>query len=232
MITIRKGEDRGYSDLGWLDSLHTFSFGSYHEPAHMGFRALRVLNEDRVEPGQGFGAHPHMDMEILSYVLEGALEHQDSTGSSGVLRPGEVQRMSAGTGVIHSEYNASTTDRVHFLQIWILPDRKGRAPEYEQKAFPAEERRGRWRPLATPDGREGSLRIHQDVALYGALLEPGQELAASLPPTRHAWLQVVRGNVTLNGVPLEKGDGAAVSDERSLAIQAVEPAELLLFDLA
>lgn len=232
MITIRKGEDRGYSDLGWLDSLHTFSFGSYHEPAHMGFRALRVLNEDRVEPGQGFGAHPHMDMEILSYVLEGALEHQDSTGSSGVLRPGEVQRMSAGTGVIHSEYNASTTDRVHFLQIWILPDRKGRAPEYEQKAFAAEERRGRWRPLATPDGREGSLRIHQDVALYGALLEPGQELAASLPPTRHAWLQVVRGNVTLNGVPLEKGDGAAVSDERSLAIQAVEPAELLLFDLA
>jgi redox-sensitive bicupin YhaK (pirin superfamily) len=232
MITIRKGEDRGYSDLGWLDSLHTFSFGSYHEPAHMGFRALRVLNEDRVEPGQGFGAHPHMDMEILSYVLEGALEHQDSTGSSGVLRPGEVQRMSAGTGVIHSEYNASTTDRVHSLQIWILPDRKGRAPEYEQKAFPAEERKGRWRALASPDGRDGSLRIHQDVALYGALLEPGQELAASLPPTRHAWLQVVRGNVTLNGVPLEKGDGAAVSDERSLAIQAVEPAELLLFDLA
>lgn len=232
MITIRKGEDRGYSDLGWLDSLHTFSFGSYHEPAHMGFRSLRVLNEDRVEPGQGFGAHPHMDMEILSYVLEGALEHQDSTGSSGVLRPGEVQRMSAGTGVIHSEYNASTTDRVHFLQIWILPDRKGRAPEYEQKAFPAEERRGRWRPLASPDGREGSLRIHQDVALYGALLEPGQELAASLAPSRHAWLQVVRGNVTLNGISLEKGDGAAVSEERSLAIRANEAAELLLFDLA
>lgn len=231
MITIRKGEDRGYSDLGWLDSLHSFSFGAYHDPAQMGFRALRVINEDKVEGGQGFGAHPHMDMEILSYVLDGGLEHEDSTGTRAVLRPGELQRMSAGTGVIHSEFNASPTERVHFYQIWIYPDRKGLTPEYEQKAFPPEERRGKLRLLASPDGRDGSLRIHQDTRLYGALLEPGQELSHALAPQRHAWLQVVRGTLTLNGLDLEKGDGAAVSDESLLAIRARDAAELLLFDL-
>ena len=231
MITIRKGEDRGYSDLGWLDSLHTFSFAGYHDPEQMGFRALRVINEDRVEPGQGFGAHPHMDMEILSYVLDGALEHKDSMGTGAVLRPGELQRMSAGTGVIHSEFNASDQERVHFYQIWIYPDRKGLTPEYEQKAFPPEERRGRLRLLASPDGRDGSLRIHQDTRLYGALLAPGQELAHPLAPDRHAWVQVVRGVLSLNGHALEKGDGAAVSGESALSLKASEDAEILLFDL-
>lgn len=231
MITIRKGEDRGYSDLGWLDSLHTFSFGAYHDPGHMGFRALRVINEDKVEPGQGFGAHPHMDMEILSYVLDGALEHKDSMGTGAVLRPGELQRMSAGTGVVHSEFNASDKERVHFLQIWIYPDRKNLAPEYEQKAFPAEERRGRLRLMASPDGRDGSLRIHQETRLYGALLEPGQELSHPLGKDRHAWVQVARGALLLNGQGLEKGDGAAVSEEKLLTLKATEPAEILLFDL-
>ena len=231
MITIRKGEDRGYSDLGWLDSLHTFSFASYHDPEQMGFRALRVINEDKVEPGQGFGAHPHMDMEILSYVLDGALEHKDSMGTGAVLRPGELQRMSAGTGVIHSEFNASDKERVHFLQIWIYPDRKGVTPEYEQKAFPAEERKGRLRLMASPDGKDGSLRIHQETRLYGALLEPGQEVSHTLAKDHHAWVQVVRGGLSLNGQTLEKGDGAAVSEEKLLTLKATEPAEILLFDL-
>lgn len=232
MIKIWKGEDRGWSDLGWLDSLHTFSFAGYHDPAKMGFRALRVINEDKVQPGQGFGAHPHMDMEILSYVLEGGLEHSDSMGGGAVLRPGELQRMSAGTGVIHSEFNASDKERVHFYQIWLKPERKGLAPSYEQKAFPLEERRGRFRVLASPDGRDGSLRIHQDVELLGALLDAGQSLTYALKPKRHAWLQVVRGHVELDGQVLEAGDGAAVSDERSLTFKATDAAEVLLFDLA
>jgi redox-sensitive bicupin YhaK (pirin superfamily) len=232
MITIRKWDDRGYSDLGWADSLHTFSFDRYHDPDQMGFRALRVLNEDRVEPGQGFGAHPHMDMEILSYVLEGGLEHRDSLGGGGVLRPGDVQHLSAGLGVIHSEFNASETERVHFYQIWIHPDRPGRTPAYGQKTFPAEERRGTLRLFASPDGRDGSLRIHQDVLFKGALLDPGQEVVHAPAPGRHVWVQVARGALTLNGRPLEKGDGAAASGEPSLVLKATEPSEVLLFDLA
>jgi hypothetical protein len=232
MIALRKSDERGRADHGWLDSRHTFSFADYHDPDHMGFRSLRVINEDRVRPGQGFGTHPHRDMEILSYVLEGALEHKDSMGTSSVIRPGEVQRMSAGSGVRHSEYNPSRTDPVHFLQIWILPEKQGLQPGYEQREFPDPERRSRLRLVASRNGREGSLTIHQDVDLYATLLEGGGKVAHVLAPGRHAWVQVTRGSVTLNGQAMDAGDGAAVSGEKSLELSASENAEVLIFDLS
>lgn len=231
MITIRKSDDRGRAQHGWLDSRHTFSFADYHDPEHMGFRTLRVINEDRVEAGQGFGTHPHRDMEILSYVLDGALEHKDSMGTSSVIRPGEVQRMSAGTGVLHSEYNPSRTDPVHFLQIWIFPEKKGLKPGYEQKAFPAAERTNALRLVASRDGRDGSLTIHQDAELYTTLLTKGGKVAHALGAGRSAWVQVARGAVTLNGQPLRAGDGASVTAEKSLELSATGDAEVLLFDL-
>jgi redox-sensitive bicupin YhaK (pirin superfamily) len=232
MITLRKASDRLHTRIGWLDSWHTFSFGEHYDPEQMGFRALRVINDDTVQPGRGFGAHPHKDMEILSYVLSGGLSHQDSTGGGGVIRPGDVQRMSAGTGVVHSEANASDRDPVHFLQIWIVPEQRGLPPGYEQKAFPAEDRSGRLRLLASRDGRDGSVTIHQDAALYGALLGKGEQVSHEPRASRHVWVQVARGAVDLNGQRLSAGDGAAISDERLLTLRAVEPAEVLLFDLA
>jgi redox-sensitive bicupin YhaK (pirin superfamily) len=218
--------------MGWLNSAHSFSFGHYYDPEHMGFRALRVINEDRVIPGAGFPTHGHRDMEIISYVLDGALEHKDSTGTSAVIKPGEVQRMSAGTGVRHSEYNASKKDPVHFLQIWIIPEKEGIAPGYEQRTFSDAEKRGKLRLVASRDGREGSVTVHQDVDLYAALLEPGERAAHALAPSRHAWLQVAKGAVTVGGATaLSEGDGVSASDERALEVVAREPAELLLFDL-
>jgi redox-sensitive bicupin YhaK (pirin superfamily) len=232
MITVRKAQERGHARHGWLESFHTFSFAGYHDARHMGFRDLRVINEDRVEPQRGFGTHSHRDMEIVSYVLEGALEHRDSLGNGSVIRPGDVQRMSAGTGVSHSELNPSASEPVHFLQIWILPEREGLAPSYEQKHFPVEERAGRLRLVASRGGREGSVRVHQDVDLYASLLAAGESVTHTLRAGRHAWLQVARGRCALNGVALEAGDGAAVSEERSLGLVGVGDAELLLFDLA
>lgn len=232
MISVRQSKDRGHFDFGWLDTRHTFSFGEYHDPKQMQFRALRVINEDRIQPGQGFGTHPHRDMEILTWVLEGALEHKDSLGSGGVIRPGELQRMSAGTGILHSEFNASATEAVHLLQIWILPEGKGLAPRYSQTEFPPEGRRNRFQLLASRSGREGSLDIHHDAELRVADLDAGTALEATLAPGRHAWIQVAKGRLTVNGVALEAGDGAAISDEGTLSISAVEPSQMLLFDLA
>ena len=232
MITVRRSQDRGHFDHGWLDTRHTFSFADYHDPAHMGFRSLRVVNEDRVRPGQGFGAHSHRDMEIVSYVVSGALDHEDSMGHGSTIRPGDVQRMSAGTGVTHSEFNGSRTEPVHFIQIWLLPSRRGLDPGYEQKRFPDEEKRGRLRLLASPDGAEGSVTVHQDARLFAALLAPGESVTHRLGPGRHAWVQVVRGEVEAGGERLGAGDGAAVSDEASLSVRAIADAEVLLFDLA
>jgi redox-sensitive bicupin YhaK (pirin superfamily) len=232
MITLRKSHERGHAQHGWLDSRHTFSFAGYHDPEHMGFRDLRVINEDRVEPARGFGTHAHRDMEIVSYVLAGELAHRDSLGTGSVIRPGDVQRMSAGTGVTHSELNPSPRESVHFLQIWILPEKDGLPPSYEQRHFPAEERKGRLRLVASRDARDGSLRVHQDVDVYASLLGRGDAVTHALRPGRHAWLQLARGRCTLNGVALEAGDGAAVSGEPELRIDGAEGAELLLFDLA
>jgi len=232
MIKLRKAGDRFHTNAGWLDSWHTFSFGDHYDPEHMGFRSLRVINDDTVQPGQGFGTHPHRDMEILTYVLQAGLAHRDSTGGGGEIRPGDVQRMSAGTGVAHSEFNASRTDPVHFLQIWIVPEQRGLAAGYEQKNFPADERKGALRLLASRDGREGSVKINQDAAVYGALLGKGERVTHQLGSGRHAWVQVARGAVELNGQKLAAGDGAAVSDERALGLQATDPAEVLVFDLA
>lgn len=231
MIALRRADERGRFDHGWLDTRHTFSFGDYHDPRYMGFRVLRVINEDRVAPGQGFPTHGHRDMEILSYVLEGELAHRDSLGTGSVIRAGEVQRMSAGTGVRHSEYNASSRQPVHFYQIWIEPAARGIAPGYEQKAFPETERRGRLRLVASRDGADGSVIIHQDARVHAALLETGEAVEHALGPGRHAWVQVTRGAATVGGQALGMGDGAAISDERRLAIAATAPAELLLFDL-
>jgi redox-sensitive bicupin YhaK (pirin superfamily) len=231
MISVRRSEERGHFDHGWLDTRHTFSFAEYLDPRFMGFRDLRVINEDRVQPGEGFGTHGHRDMEILSYVLEGQLAHRDSLGHGETLRPGEVQRMSAGTGVRHSEYNGSATSRVHFLQIWILPERAGIAPGYEQKAFPADERRGRLRLVAAPGGPDGALSIHQDVRVYAGLLAPGERARLELAPGRGAWVQVARGKVRVNGVELGAGDGAALEEEASVEVEGVEDAEVLAFDL-
>jgi len=231
-LSIRRAGERGRADHGWLLSYHTFSFADYYDPEHMGFRALRVINEDRVQPGMGFGAHSHRDMEIISYVLEGALEHKDSMGTSSIIRPGEVQRMSAGTGVTHSEFNASNDELVHFLQIWILPARPGGKPGYEQKAFPEAERRGKLRLVASPDGRDGSVSIHQDVALYAALPRAGEPLRHELGAGRHAWVHVARGQVEIAAERLEAGDAAAVSDARGLELTGGDSSEVLLFDLA
>lgn len=232
MITIRPAEERGHANHGWLDSHHTFSFANYYDPEHMGFRALRVINEDRVDPQQGFGRHSHSDMEIVSYVLDGGLQHRDSMGTGSVIRPGDVQRMSAGTGVAHSEYNASSTETVHFLQIWLLPAQRGIKPSYEQKTFPPEEKRGRLRVVASPDGRDGSVSIHTDAVLYAGLFELGQSAELAMRPERHAWVQVARGKVRINGNELKAGDGAAISDEPLVRVEGVDSAEILVFDLA
>ena len=232
MITIRPANERGGGNHGWLDTKHTFSFSDYYDPRHMGFRHLRVINEDTVAPGRGFGTHGHRDMEILSYVVSGALSHRDSMGNGEVIRPNDWQRMTAGTGVMHSEMNASKTEPVHIFQIWILPEAEGLRPGYEQKLFPPEEKSGRLRLVASRDGREGSLKIHQDVSVYNGLLAGGEAVEHRLEEGRHAWLQVVNGTVELNGNRLGAGDGAAVSEEASIRISAGEDAEVILFDLA
>ncbi|MBI3844912.1 MAG: pirin family protein [Planctomycetes bacterium] len=232
MIVKRPSSERGHAEHGWLDTYHTFSFADYYDPKHMGFRTLRVINEDFVEPGNGFPMHSHRDMEIVTFILEGALEHEDSMGNKSVIRPGDAQRMSAGTGVTHSESNPSKTERVHLLQIWIVPKKRGLEPSYEQKAFPESARRGQLRLLASPTGRDGAVTIQQDVELSTAILDHGQTVTHDLAAGRHAWLQVTRGGVDLNGMSLKAGDGAAVSDERSLQIRAADGAEVLLFDLA
>ncbi len=231
MIEVRKAEARGHADHGWLDTRHTFSFADYYDPNFMGFGPLRVINEDRVAPGQGFGAHGHRDMEIISYVLEGALEHRDSLGNGSVIRPGDVQRMSAGTGVRHSEFNASETEPVHFLQIWILPERAGGEPGYEQESFPEDERRGRLRLIGSRDGREGSVTIQQDVDLYSSLLWEGQVIEHRPAAGRKVWIQVARGSVAVNGERLEAGDGAAITDEPAIELRGSGDSELLLFDM-
>ncbi len=231
MIAIRRSSERGHTNLGWLDSRHTFSFGDYRDPDHMGFRNLRVINEDRVEPGEGFGTHGHRDMEIVSYVLEGELEHKDSMGTGSVIAPGDVQRMSAGTGVTHSEYNPSDTEKVHFLQIWILPEREGMKPGYEQKSFPAEARKVRARLVASPDGRDGSVTVHTDALIYASLLDAGDSLSHELDPGRSAWLQIARGAVRLEDQRLGAGDGAAITTVSKLIIKAEKPSEILIFDL-
>ncbi|HWQ38209.1 MAG TPA: pirin family protein [Burkholderiales bacterium] len=231
MTEIRKGRERGFADHGWLQSHHTFSFADYYDPGHMGFGVLRVINEDRVAPGQGFGAHPHRDMEIISYVLEGALEHRDSMGNGSVIRPGDVQRMSAGTGVFHSEYNPSRTDRVHFLQIWIEPARYGVPPSYEQKHFSAEDKRGRLKLVASPDGRDGSVTIHQDARVYAALLDGAERAEHTIQMGRRAYVHVARGRATVNGHPLEAGDALKATGEQRIVIEQGEGAEVLLFDL-
>jgi len=231
MIDIRRSNDRGHAEHGWLDSRHTFSFADYYDPDFMGFGPLRVINEDRVQPGQGFGTHGHRDMEIVSYVLEGALEHKDSMGNGSVLRPGFVQRMTAGTGVRHSEFNHSQSDLVHFLQIWIIPNKAGLEPGYEEKVFADAEKQGALRLIASRDGREGSVVVHQDVDLYASLLAEGDELEHAARPGRKIWIQVVRGEVDVNGEMMQGGDGAAIADEKVLKIRGKSAAEILLFDM-
>jgi redox-sensitive bicupin YhaK (pirin superfamily) len=232
MIALRKSADRGRTKIDWLDSRHSFSFGDYYDADQMGFRTLRVINEDRVRPGAGFPTHPHRDMEIVTYILEGALEHKDSLGTGSVIRPGEAQRMSAGTGITHSEFNHSKTDPVHFLQIWITPSTRGIAPGYEQKTIDDAKAHGSFAPVASPDARDQSVKIHQDAMLSVAKLERGQTVAANLKKGRHGWVQVARGAVTVNGTALAEGDGAAVRDEEKVTIVANSPAEVLFFDLA
>lgn len=232
MLRVRRSDERGRFDHGWLDTRHTFSFGDYRDPQHMGFRALRVINEDRVQPGEGFGTHGHRDMEIVSYVLDGALEHRDSLGHGSVLRRGMFQRMSAGTGVLHSEFNPSVAEPVHFYQIWLRPERTGLQPGYEEKAFDNGEKRNRLRLVAARDGRDGALTIHEDATIYLAELDAGREVRHNLEAGRHAWVQVLRGELSVNGVALSVGDGAAVSDETELVSQASNAAEVMFFDLA
>ncbi|KKD35567.1 pirin family protein [Limnoraphis robusta] len=232
MITLRKSTERGQANFGWLNSYHTFSFGNYYDPKHMGFRALRVINEDRVSPGAGFDTHGHRDMEILTYVLEGSLEHQDSTGTSAIIHRGEVQRMSAGTGILHSEFNASKTEPAHFVQIWILPNQIGLPPSYEQKAFNLLETPGQFKQIAASNPQNGSLKIHQDVNLSAAILSKSERLFYDLAPQRHAWVQVLRGELLVNDITLKSGDGLAISDQSQIALEATEEAEILLFDLA
>jgi len=231
-LVLRPSLARGHANHGWLDTRHTFSFASYYDPRHMGFRGLRVINEDHIAGAGGFPMHPHRDMEIVTYVLTGALEHKDSLGNGGVIRPGEVQRMSAGSGIRHSEFNPSKRDDVHLLQIWIEPDVRGVAPGYAQTVFPAPDRTGRLRLVASPDGRDGSLSIRTDTNLYASILEPGTALAFGNRAGRHAWLQVARGRLRVNGQTLVAGDGAAVSAAGSLELEALDPSEILLFDLA
>ena len=232
MLTIRRSNERGGGDHGWLNTRHTFSFSDYWDDMWMGFRSLRVINEDWVAPNSGFPTHPHRDMEIITYVLEGKLEHKDSLGTGSVILPGDGQRMTAGRGIRHSEFNPSATDKVHLLQIWIQPDKAGHEPGYEQKNFPEAEKRGRLRLIASQDGAEGSVKINQDAKLFVSLLSPGQEVKHPLGAKRHGWLQVAKGEVELNGQKLRQGDGAAVSDEKELTIKGTKDAEVLLFDLA
>jgi redox-sensitive bicupin YhaK (pirin superfamily) len=232
MLTIRKANDRGHAEHGWLDSHHTFSFADYYDPKHMGFRALRVINDDRVEGGQGFGSHPHRDMEIISYVLEGALAHKDSMGTGAVIRPGDVQRMSAGTGVIHSEFNASKDDEVHFLQIWLIPSRPGIEPGYEQKTFTDADKRGTLRLVASPTGDNGSITIHTDARVYAGVFGAGERAQLELAPGRGAWVHVARGNVRVNDQLVSEGDGVAIERESTLRVEGVDGGEVLVFDLA
>lgn len=232
MLTIRKAEDRGHAHHGWLNSYHSFSFANYYDPQHMGFRSLRVINEDTIAPDAGFPTHPHRDMEIITYVVSGAVAHKDSIGNIETIGAGGIQRFSAGTGITHSEFNPSSTEALHLLQIWILPEQQGITPSYEQKEFPAETKRGQWRALANREANDGAVKLHQDAALYATILEPGQRLTYALNADRHAWVQIVRGEVTLNGTTLDKGDAAAISQETELAFEANTDAELLLFDLA
>jgi redox-sensitive bicupin YhaK (pirin superfamily) len=232
MIKLRPADERGGGNHGWLNTSHTFSFSNYYDPRHMGFRDLRVINEDRVAAGRGFGEHGHSDMEILSYVVSGGLEHKDSMGNGEVIRPHEWQRMSAGTGVRHSEANASATEPVHFYQIWIMPEAEGIEPDYEQKLFAPEDKTGKLKLVASPGGREGSLKIQQNVSVYNAILKDGDAVEHQLDAGRHAWLQVIKGTVSLKGNKLAAGDGAAISEESSLSIQAGEDSEVILFDLA
>jgi quercetin 2,3-dioxygenase len=232
MITIRKSSDRGHIDHRWLDTYHTFSFGSYHDPKHMGFRSLRVINEDVVAPGRGFASHPHDNMEIITVILSGQLAHKDSMGSSHVIKPGDVQHMTAGTGITHSEYNPSKDEPVHLMQIWIEPAKENLPPSYEEATIPFESRRGRLKLLATPDGAEGSVPVRQDVRLYSAILGPDQRADLKLAPGRHAWVQVLKGDIALNGQPLAAGDGAAVTAEPSLTLAGSSESETLVFDLA
>ena len=231
MMNIRRSHERGHANYGWLDTRHTFSFASYYDPAHTGFRALRVINDDRVVGGEGFPTHPHRDMEIISYVVDGALEHKDSMGNGSIIRPGEVQRMRAGTGVTHSEYNHSATDPVRFLQIWVLPEEQGLEPGYAQKLF-GDERRGRLRLVASRYGAEGSVQIQQDLLMFASVLGDGDRVTYELAPARHAWLQVVRGTVRGEGTELGEGDGASFSEASSITIESLGDGEVLLFDMA
>src|SRR6185369_4095033 len=231
MMTIRRARERGHANFGWLDSWHSFSFGSYYDEKHMGFSDLRVINEDRVLGGEGFPSHSHRDMEILSFVLDGALAHKDSTGSGGVIRYGDVQRMSAGRGVTHSEMNGSKDEPVHFLQIWLLPERAGLPASYEEKRFAPEEKRGRFRLVASPDAAEGSLTLHQDARVYASILDKGADATHAIAAGRQGWLQVARGRVLVNGKELAAGDGAALTGEASVTVAGAEPSEVLLFDL-
>jgi redox-sensitive bicupin YhaK (pirin superfamily) len=232
MIKIRKAKDRGHFNFGWLDTYHTFSFGDYYDPSFMGFRSLRVINEDFVHAGRGFPTHSHRDMEIITYILEGGLEHRDSLGNGSVIRPGDVQRMTAGTGVSHSEANPSSEESVHLLQIWIVPQERGLKPGYEQKFFSDEQKQGSLRLIASADGREDSVTVNQDVSVYGAVVDKGQTVNYQLAPNRHAWIQVARGDVEVNGVKLDQGDGAAISSESELTMSGQTRAEILLFDMA
>ena len=232
MLLIRRAGDRGRANLGWLDSRHTFSFASYHDPRYMGFGPLRVINEDRVQPGKGFGTHGHADMEIISYVLEGALEHRDSLGTGSVIRPGDVQRMTAGTGVEHSEFNHSKTEPVHFLQIWVIPDKRGLTPSYEERRFEEAAKRSKLALIASRTGRDGSLTIHQHTNIYASVLAPGDEVAHETERIRKSWIQVARGAITVNGEALEVGDGAAVAYEDRVTIAGRAESEFLLFDMA
>ena len=231
MIQIRRADERGHADHGWLKTHHTFSFASYQDPQHMKFRSLRVMNEDIVAPGKGFGTHPHRDMEIVTYVLDGALEHKDSMGNGEVLRPGEFQRMSAGTGITHSEFNPSDSEPVHLYQIWLFPNKQGLPPSYEQKKFAEEERRNRLRLVASPDAEDESLRIHQEARIYLSTLDDGKSVVHTLVPGRHAWLQVLRGSISMESDELTAGDGAAISDINELTVTATKDAEIMLFDL-
>jgi redox-sensitive bicupin YhaK (pirin superfamily) len=231
MFTVRPARERGHADHGWLDSHHTFSFANYYDENHMGFRALRVINDDRVAAGRGFGAHPHRDMEIISYVLEGALEHRDSMGTGSVIRAEDVQRMSAGTGVAHSEQNASRSEPVHFLQIWLQPSQRGLKPSYEQKTFSTADKQGRLRVVASPDGRDGSVTIHSDAVVHAGVFAPQQSAELTLARGRHAWVQVARGKLRVNGQELGEGDGAALSEEAVVRVEGVEDGEVLVFDL-
>ncbi|MEO0458246.1 MAG: pirin family protein [Cyanobacteria bacterium P01_A01_bin.114] len=233
MITLRPAQARGAANFGWLDSRHSFSFGNYYDPNHMGCASLRVINEDKVSPGQGFSTHGHRDMEIISYVLDGGLEHKDSLGTGSVIRPGDVQRMSAGTGIMHSEYNASQADPVHFLQIWVMPDERGLTPSYEQTHFTQADKQGQLRLVGSREGREGSVTIHQDVDLYAAAIAPSDSIRHNIAPGRAVWVQVARGAITLNGQPLTAGDGASVIDEPQITLAGTsDDAEVLVFDMA